>query len=240
MEHKPKHLLLLVHWPTCHLKEFRGKNTRTLRTSGVLVCRCWPLPWGGTHCKRKEGTGVCCILWETNHLRNCRKTVSIQSDAVSNVAVIIVRIVFISLFFFYCLLLNHSFPTNPNKITNCFKLFLFYLQLYKLHLLNAFVYFWFLIIYQKNNTLTEKEKEKMKNNNKPDLTILQQIEQLKIQRMKEMRSNKNKRNSGSTTSFTPKSSLTSKDNSAKDENNKFKNGKYSKRRRACIAYMEAL
>ena len=78
--------------------------------------------------------------------------------------------------------------------------------------------------------MTEKEKKKMKNNNKPDLTILQQIEQLKIQRMKEMRSNKNKRNSGSTTSFTPKSSLTSKDNSAKDENNKFKNGKYSKRR----------
>ena len=44
--------------------------------------------------------------------------VSIQSDAV--VAVIIVRIVFISAFLFYCLLLNHSFPTNPNKITNCF------------------------------------------------------------------------------------------------------------------------
>ena len=65
--------------------------------------------------------------------------VSIQSDAV--VAVIIVRIVFISSFFFYCLLLNHSFPTNPNRITNCFKLILFYLQLYKLHLLNAFVYF---------------------------------------------------------------------------------------------------
>ena len=42
----------------------------------------------------------------------------------SNVAVIIVRIVFISSFLFYCLLLNHSFPTNPNKITNCFQLFL--------------------------------------------------------------------------------------------------------------------
>ena len=41
----------------------------------------------------------------------------------SNVAVIIVRIVFISSFLFYCLLLNHSFPTNPNRITNCFKLF---------------------------------------------------------------------------------------------------------------------
>ena len=33
----------------------------------------------------------------------------------SNVAVIIVRIVFISSFLFYCLLLNHSFPTNPQQ-----------------------------------------------------------------------------------------------------------------------------
>ena len=38
----------------------------------------------------------------------------------ANVAVIIVSIVFVTSFFFYCLLLNHSFPTNPNKITNCF------------------------------------------------------------------------------------------------------------------------
>ena len=58
----------------------------------------------------------------------------------SNVAVITDRIIFIGLFLFYCLLLNHSFPTNPNRITNCFKLFSL-LQLYKLHLLNAFVYF---------------------------------------------------------------------------------------------------
>jgi hypothetical protein len=41
----------------------------------------------------------------------------------SNVAVIIVGIVLISSFLFYCLLLNHSFQTNPNKITNCLKLF---------------------------------------------------------------------------------------------------------------------
>ena len=40
--------------------------------------------------------------------------VSIQSDAV--VAIIHVRIVFISSFLFYCLLLNHSFHTNPNRI----------------------------------------------------------------------------------------------------------------------------
>ena len=39
----------------------------------------------------------------------------------SNVAVIIVGIFFISSILFYCLLLNHSFPTNPNSITNCFK-----------------------------------------------------------------------------------------------------------------------
>ena len=44
----------------------------------------------------------------------------------SNVAVIHVRIVFIGAFLFYCLLLNHNFPTNPNKITNCFKLILLY------------------------------------------------------------------------------------------------------------------
>ena len=43
----------------------------------------------------------------------------------SNVAVIIVKIIFISVFLFYCLLLNHSFPTNPNRITNCLKLILF-------------------------------------------------------------------------------------------------------------------
>ena len=42
----------------------------------------------------------------------------------SNEAVIHVRIVFIGSFLFYCLLLNHSFPTNPNSITNCFQLIL--------------------------------------------------------------------------------------------------------------------
>ena len=41
----------------------------------------------------------------------------------SNVAVIIVKVIFISPFLFYCLLCNHSFPSNPNSVTNCFKLF---------------------------------------------------------------------------------------------------------------------
>ena len=48
----------------------------------------------------------------------------------SNVAVIIVSIVFISSFLFYCLLLNRSFSSNPNRITNCLKLFSSLLQLY--------------------------------------------------------------------------------------------------------------
>ena len=47
----------------------------------------------------------------------------------SNVAVIVVEVIFISSFLFYCLLCNHSLPTNPNSITNCFKLFSL-LQLY--------------------------------------------------------------------------------------------------------------
>ena len=42
----------------------------------------------------------------------------------SNVAIIIVRVLFISLFLFNCLLCNHSFQTNPNKITNCLKFIL--------------------------------------------------------------------------------------------------------------------
>ena len=41
-----------------------------------------------------------------------------------------VEIVFIGSYLFYCLLLNHSFPTNPNRITNCFTNFSLCLQLY--------------------------------------------------------------------------------------------------------------
>ena len=48
---------------------------------------------------------------------------SLRVYCVTIIAVIIVRVIFIRSFLFYCLLLNHSFPTNPNMITNCFKLF---------------------------------------------------------------------------------------------------------------------
>ena len=67
--------------------------------------------------------------------------VSIQCDAV--VAVIVVRIVFISSFFFYCLLLNHSFPTIPNMIILiALKLILFYITTLQTTFCgNAFVYF---------------------------------------------------------------------------------------------------
>ena len=47
----------------------------------------------------------------------------------SNVAVIIDRVTFISSFLFYCLLFNHNFQTNSNKITNCFQLFSLYYNL---------------------------------------------------------------------------------------------------------------
>jgi hypothetical protein len=52
-------------------------------------------------------------------------TILVVITYLSNVVVIIVRIVLISSFLFYCLLSNHSFPTNPNSSTNCFQLILF-------------------------------------------------------------------------------------------------------------------
>ena len=72
-------------------------------------------------------------IQKTTHLNNINQlkklheesvTRTYKSDAVSNVAVIIVKLIFISAFLFYCLLCNHSFPTNPNSVTNCFKLIL--------------------------------------------------------------------------------------------------------------------
>ena len=47
-----------------------------------------------------------------------------SSDTVA--VVIIVEITFSRTFFFYCLLCNHSFSTNPNSSTNLFNLFSFY------------------------------------------------------------------------------------------------------------------
>ena len=46
---------------------------------------------------------------------NQAEKVIIQSDAGANVAVMIVRVIFISSFFFYCLLSNHSFSNKPKQ-----------------------------------------------------------------------------------------------------------------------------
>ena len=80
-------------------------------------CKTCNLPC--THCKTCCDATCDCNLGKYSKLRR------------SNVAVIIVRIVLISSFFFYCFLLNHSFPTNPNKITNCFSTYS--LSIYNLH-----------------------------------------------------------------------------------------------------------
>ena len=56
-----------------------------------------------------------------------------------------------SAFLFYCLLLNHSFQTNPNSVTNCFKLFSL-LQLYN-YIAPAFPLFWFLNSYVLHFTI---------------------------------------------------------------------------------------
>jgi len=81
---------------------------------------------GGTACPSPEERGCatdCIFTWgEWNECDQMSGKYSKRRR--SNVAVIIVRIIFISLFLFYRLLLNHGFPTNPNSVTNCFKLFL--------------------------------------------------------------------------------------------------------------------
>jgi len=86
-------------------------------------------------------TGTCGNLKVNHACHDAKSEIYVQEKCVgkrtctyskrcrSNVAVIIVRIIFISPFLFYCLLLNHSFPTNPNSVTDCFKLILFLLQL---------------------------------------------------------------------------------------------------------------
>ena len=64
----------------------------------------------------------------------------------SNVAVMIVRVIFIGSFFFYCFLSNRSFPTNSKQdILTAFKLY--FLSIYKLYKTTfaqmRFVYFWY-------------------------------------------------------------------------------------------------
>ena len=85
-------------------------------------------------------------------LRNLEKQRKYSKRRRSNVAVIIVRNFFLSLFLFYCLLLNHSFQTKPNRITNCFKLFSL-LQLTTTLLLHRFFDFW------TDQEQLEKERE---------------------------------------------------------------------------------
>jgi hypothetical protein len=57
-------------------------------------------------------------LHSTSNLSSSLTTTGVRKKRCrSNIAVIIVKVIFISAFLFYCLLLNHSFPTKPNRIT---------------------------------------------------------------------------------------------------------------------------
>ena len=98
--------------------------------------------------KKKISANIAYIQWHVVPIL-CRDTLTLSYVFLSgmyskrrrsNVAVIIVRVIFISSFLFYCLLLNHSFQTNPNKITNCLKLFSLFTTL-QLHC--SCVAFWF-------------------------------------------------------------------------------------------------
>ena len=135
-----KDLQCRVMFPQCSDMGGVGTNKAPCRTQCVdFLARC---PGADIGCNDLSDDPKQCYNYNYDAGSVTGSTTSTYSKRRrSNVAVIIVRIVFISSILFYCLLSNHSFSTNPNKITNCFQLILFYLQLYKLHLLNAFVYF---------------------------------------------------------------------------------------------------
>ena len=56
------------------------------------------------------------------------------------VVVIIVKILFLSSVFFYCLLCNHSFSTNPNSTTNLYKLLSFFIHFFNFSTFQLFNY----------------------------------------------------------------------------------------------------
>ena len=90
-----------------HRMEFRAHHQKEIRSGGatffknILIHRC--LQRAFTH-----------PSLEGKYSKRRRSNV---------VAVILVKLVIISSFLFYCLLLNQIFPISPNSITNCFKLF---------------------------------------------------------------------------------------------------------------------
>ena len=65
------------------------------------------------------------LVWVDDYMGDGSKSIQgkYSKRRRSNVAVIIIRVIFISLFLFYCLLFDHIFQTNPNSDTNCSKLF---------------------------------------------------------------------------------------------------------------------
>ena len=60
-------------------------------------------------------------------INSCTKNKVRKQRRRSNVVIRIVRVIFISSFLFVCLLLNHSFPTNPNMyILTALNFFFYY------------------------------------------------------------------------------------------------------------------
>ena len=68
------------------------------------------------------------------HYNRCNYCYSEQSNVVCNYRQNNFLLVHSS---YYCLLLNYSFPTNPNSGTNCFKTYSSLFTTLQLHLLNA-------------------------------------------------------------------------------------------------------
>ena len=97
-------------------KDIHANNANYSTTYATTTNR-----WGQTVSRGEEeklhvGNSTFKILKKLKNLVNLVKLCTI-------VVVIIVKMIFMSSFFFYCLLCNHSFQTNPNSTTNLCKLF---------------------------------------------------------------------------------------------------------------------
>ena len=98
---------------------------RTLEPSSVanaptvLACEVCTMNIDCIHCSRclEHIRCVACHNEERKRM-TCCEICSAWCCSGKQLSVIIVKVTFTSPFLFYCLLFNHSFPTNPNSITN--------------------------------------------------------------------------------------------------------------------------
>ena len=144
--------------------------------------------------------------------------VSIQSDAGAMQLQFSLEYIFFSSFLFCCLFYNHSFQTNPNKITNCFKTFHSVYNFATTLLLRRFLDYLTSEEYEQGLQSLAEANARLRD----QLIALQKETKEKDATSKEMNEAMNQTYA-----------------TANQEIQNLQTGEYSKRKRACIAYMES-